>query len=256
MKRRIIAFANHKGGVGKTTSVASVAVGLASHGFKVLLIDLDAQANLSSFFVNYNEEEERRTIYDCLVGGGTLPIYELHERVHMCPSSLEMARADADLNGKLARERILARKIAEVEEAGFAYDYILIDCPPSLGIVTTNALVAATDIYVPLTAEALPLKGMRMLDEFVEALHIIRDDIEVTGVFITRYNNRKINKVVVDRIKELYGEKLFDTKIRENISLAEVPLSGGNIFRYAPDSNGAKDYAKLVKEIRLRTCHD
>jgi chromosome partitioning protein len=245
---KIIAMANHKGGVGKTTSVASIGICLSLKGYKVLLLDLDAQANLTSFFLP-ETEEERATIYDSLIQGEPIPIQEVAKNLYLVPSGLEMARAEGDLNGRLARERVLSLLLKPVKDE---YDYILIDCPPSLGIVTTNAFVASTDIYIPLTAEALPLKGMKMLEEYIEAISVIRDDIRITGVFITRYNNRNLNSVVDSQIKKLYEGVVFDTKIRENISLAEVPLCGGNIYEYAPTSNGANDYKNLTEEIIAR----
>lgn len=245
---KVIAIANHKGGVGKTTSVASIGLGLSLKGYKVLLLDLDAQANLTSFFLQ-ETEEERATIYDSLIAGKPLPVSEVGKNLYLVPSGLEMARAEGDLNGKIARERLLNLLLEPVKDE---YDYILIDCPPSLGIVTTNAFVASTDIYVPLTAEALPLKGMRMLEEYIGAIRVIRKDLRITGVFITRYNNRNLNNVVDSQIKKAYEGVVFETKVRENISLAEVPLCGGNIFEYAPTSNGANDYRSLTEEIIAR----
>ena len=245
---KVIAIANHKGGVGKTPSVASIGLGLSLRGYKVLLLDLDAQANLTSFFLQ-ETEEERATIYDSLIAGKPLPVSEVGKNLYLVPSGLEMARAEGDLNGKIARERLLNLLLEPVKDE---YDYILIDCPPSLGIVTTNAFVASTDIYVPLTAEALPLKGMRMLEEYIGAIRVIRKDLRITGVFITRYNNRNLNNVVDSQIKKAYEGVVFETKVRENISLAEVPLCGGNIFEYAPTSNGANDYRSLTEEIIAR----
>ena len=245
---KVIAIANHKGGVGKTTSVASIGLGLSLKGYKVLLLDLDAQANLTSFFLQ-ETEAERATIYDSLIAGKPLPVSEVGKNLYLVPSGLEMARAEGDLNGKIARERLLNLLLEPVKDE---YDYILIDCPPSLGIVTTNAFVASTDIYVPLTAEALPLKGMRMLEEYIGAIRVIRKDLRITGVFITRYNNRNLNNVVDSQIKKAYEGVVFETKVRENISLAEVPLCGGNIFEYAPTSNGANDYRILTEEIIAR----
>lgn len=245
---KVIAIANHKGGVGKTTSVASIGIGLSLKGLKVLLLDLDAQANLTSFFLP-ETEEERATIYDSLIDDKPLPIQEVGKNLYLVPSGLEMARAEGDLNGKIARERILNLLLEPVKSE---YDYILIDCPPSLGIVTTNAFVASTDIYVPLTAEALPLKGMRMLEEYIGAIRVIKKDLRITGVFITRYNNRNLNNVVDSQIKKAYEGVVFETKVRENISLAEVPLCGGNIYEYAPTSNGATDYRSLTEEIVAR----
>ena len=118
--------------------------------------------------------------------------------------------------------------------------------------MTYNALVAATDLFITLTAEALPYKGLTMLEEVVEEIKALNRDLSISGVFITRYNNRNLNNIVVEQIRERYGSKVFSTKIRENIALAEAPLEGVDIFEYAPDSNGAKDYDSLTEEIISR----
>lgn len=245
---KVIAVANHKGGVGKTTSVACIGAGLARHGKRTLLIDLDAQQNLT--FTLMGDKEAESSVYDSLTKGTPLPLVEIRDNLDLVPSSLELARAETDLSSKLMREAQLKNRIAEIAEQ---YDYILLDCPPSLGIVTTNALVAATELYIPLTAEALPLKGLTMLDEVVgEIRQAINPRLELGGVFITRYNNRKLNKDVVDAISSRYGSKVFSTKVRENIALAEMPVTGMSIYDYDPTSNGAKDYEALTEEILSR----
>lgn len=245
---KIITIANHKGGVGKTTSTASIGVALAIKGKRVLLIDLDAQQNLS-FTLTKNEDPDV-SVYDALVKDAPLPIVSITENVDLVPASLELARAEIDMATKIAREGILKSLL---EEHKNRYDYILIDCPPSLGIVTTNALVASDELYIPLTAEALPLKGLTMLDEVVsEVKKRVNPHLELGGVFFTRFNNRKLNKEVVKMIENRYGNKVFKTKIRENISLAEMPLSGQSIFEYDPKSNGAADYMALAEEILAR----
>lgn len=246
---KIIAIANHKGGVGKTTTTAAVGQALARKGKTVLLVDLDAQANLTSFFIN--EENVESSIYDALIGKiDKLPIIKAADRLFVSPSTLQLARAETDLAGRIARERILSNLIEQEKDK---YDYVLLDCPPSLGIITTNALAAATDLYIPLTAEALPLVGLKMLEEVVaEVRRSINGCLTVSGVIITRYNNRKLNKAVLDAIKAKYGGRVFDTKIRENIAVAEAPLYNESIFDYAPDSNGAKDYEALAAEILKR----
>ena len=150
----------------------------------------------------------------------------------------------------MAREGILKSHLDGQKEK---YDYILMDCSPSLGIVTTNALVAADKLYIPLTAEALPLKGLTMLDDIVsEVRRRVNPKLELGGVFFTRFNNRKLNKEVMNMVKNRYGNKVFQTKIRENIAIAEMPLSGQTLFEYDPKSNGAADYKTLTEEIISR----
>ncbi len=245
MSATVITIANHKGGVGKTTSTASIAAALALRGKKVLTIDLDAQQNLS-YTLTLNEDPES-SIYDALVKDSPLPIVKIRENLDLVPASLELARAEIDLSTKIAREGILKTLLEDYMDK---YDFILIDCPPSLGIITTNALVASSQLFIPLTAEALPLKGLTMLDDVVnEVKKRVNPNLSLGGVFFTRFNNRKLNKEVVEAINNRYGDKVFKTKIRENITLAEMPLTGQTIFEYDNRSNGAKDYAALADEI-------
>lgn len=248
MKTKIITIANHKGGVGKTTSTASIGDALAILGKRVLLIDLDAQQNLT-LTLTQNEEPET-SVYDTLVKDAPLPIVHVRENLDIVPASLELARAEIDMATKIAREGILK---SALEEYADKYDYIIIDCPPSLGIVTTNALVASDRLYIPLTAEALPMKGLAMLDDVVsEVRRRVNPALELGGVFFTRFNNRNLNKEVVKMIESRYADKVFKTKIRENITLAEMPLSGQSIFEYDAKSNGAVDYMALTEEIVAR----
>lgn len=248
MKVNIIAIANYKGGVGKTSSVGCIGAALALAGKRVLLIDLDAQQNLT--FMMSGQEDPDVSVYDALIKDVPLPIVSVRENLYLVPASLELARAEIDLATKLAREAILRTLL---EEHVSRYDYIIIDCPPSLGIVTTNALVAADELYIPLTAEALPLKGLRMLDDVVsEVKRRVNPRLELGGVFFTRFNNRRLNKDVAEMINSRYGDKVFKTKIRENIAVAEMPLSGKTIFEYDPHCNGAADYEALTQEILNR----
>ena len=179
MNAKVITIANHKGGVGKTTSTASIGAGLAILGKRVLLIDLDAQQNLS-FTLTQNEDPET-SVYDSLVKDMPLPIVNVRENLDLVPASLELARAEIDMATKIAREGILKSLL---EENLDKYDYVLIDCPPSLGIVTTNALVASDELFIPLTAEALPLKGLTMLDDVVnEVRRRVNPKLEIGAVF-------------------------------------------------------------------------
>ena len=243
-----IAIGNQKGGVGKTTSTACIGAALVLQGRRVLLIDLDAQQNLT-FTLTQNEDPET-SIYDTLVKDQPLPIVSIRENLDLVPASLDLARAEIDMATMMAREGILKSYLDEQKEK---YDYILMDCSPSLGIVTTNALVAADKLYIPLTAETLPLKGLTMLDDIIrEVKRRVNPTLELGGVFFTRFNNRKLNKEVISMVEKRYRGKVFQTKIRENIAIAEMPLSGQTIFEYDPKSNGAADYRTLTYEIISR----
>lgn len=241
---KIIAFANHKGGVGKTTSVANIGASLALKGKKTLVIDLDAQQNLTFCFL---KEDVEVSVYDALVGKAEMPIIHVKENLDLTPSSIDLARAEIDLNAQMSRELLLKGLLDEVSDQ---YDYILLDCPPSLGIVTYNALATATDLFIPLTAEALPYKGLTMLEDVVKLIERkLNKGLHVNGIFVTRYNNRNLNNAVLEKIKVAYGDIVFKTKIRENIAIAEAPLSSKDIYDHAPESNGAKDYMELTEEI-------
>jgi len=242
---RIIAIANHKGGVGKTTAVASIGAALAAKGYKVLLVDLDAQANLTASLST--AEDESRTIYQALKERKQLPVIEVRQNLSLTPSSLDLAGVELELSGMMSREFVLKDLLEPV--AG-DYDFILLDCPPSLGLIAVNAFVAATDVMVPLTAEALPYKGLAMLRDVLGMVQRrLNPSLRLTAIVLSRWAGRKLNKVVEASLRENYGDIVFETKIRENIAIAEAPLSKADIFTYNPDSNGAKDYAALTDEL-------
>lgn len=239
---KVIAIVNHKGGVGKTTTTANLGAALARSGARVLCIDIDSQQNLTSSLMN--EEDVSLSISDSLSNGAALPIVEVSERLHLCPSDLNLAGVEIDL---INRQRdVLKTMLAPVLPK---YDYIFIDCPPSLGALTVNALIAADEIYLPLTGEALPLRGIVSLENIVLKAQRINPALSISGVIIQRYNNRRINNAVLDAIRAKYGDCLFNTKVRECIALAEAPAAHCSIFDYDPDSNGAADYTALAGEV-------
>ena len=241
---RIIAVANHKGGVGKTTSVGAIGSILASKGKRTLLIDLDAQANLT---VSFLTEEPEQTIYNALKGETPLPIIPLKENLSIVASCLDMAGAELDLSSRISREFILHKLLKPI--AG-EYDYILLDCPPSLGLVTINALVAAKELFIPLTAEALPSRGLAKLTNILQMVRDnLNEDIILSGVIITRWEGTNLSKMVEGQLRELFGDTIFKTRIRKNVSIAEAPLYAMDVVSYSPDSNGAKDYTSLTEEI-------
>lgn len=247
---KIIAIANHKGGVGKTTTTASLGVALSRKGKKVLLIDLDAQTNLSSMFVQDEELESLSvTMYEALTGGEDLPTLRVRDNVDLAPASLDLAVAEIELSGRMAKENILTSLLSSVRDS---YDFIIIDCPPSLGILTTNAFFAADEVLIPLTAEALPLKGVQSLEGAINAVGRSNRKTTLGGILITRYNNRNLNKQVEEAIRSRFGAKVFATRIRENIAIAEAPNYVTDIYDYDADSNGAKDYEALAEEILSR----
>lgn len=245
---KIIAFANHKGGVSKTTSVANIGAILSQRGKKVLLIDLDAQANLTDYFL---KERPEGTIYDALVNDTPLPVVEIGKGLSIVPSSLDMVGLETRIADNIDRAELLQIALEPLREE---YDYILVDCPPSLGIITLNALIAATDLYIPLTAEAIPVRGLKMLTDALERVKRRKNpNIELSGIIITRWGGRNLNRLIEESLRKNFGEVVFKTKIRENISIAEAPTFFQDIVTYAPSSHGAEDYLALTEEILKRT---
>lgn len=243
---KTISIANFKGGVGKTTSTINIGAALQRAGHRVLLVDLDPQFNLTQ---SLGIIEAHRPVYGALRGEYALqPTCILvgqteNERgLDIIPSSLELIKAEIELSAEFKREEILNRLLTPLAPQ---YDFILLDCPPSLGLLTINAFVSSEEIYVPIEAEFLALKGYAVLNEAIG-----RIGLSVDKVFITKYDGRKIlNRNVSDTITNSLGDVAFKTIIRENVALAEAPTQGLDIFRYAPRSIGAEDYRNLAEEI-------
>ena len=245
---RIIAFANHKGGVSKTTSVANVGALLSQKGKKVLLVDLDAQANLTDYFLKERPEE---SIYNAMAGISPLPVTQIAKNLFITPSSLSMAGIDRMATESRDGTGLLRELLRPIEKE---YDYVLIDCPPSLGIATINALVAASDLYICVTAEAIPVRGLKMLIDTLEEIKKRKNpDLKLSGIIITRWGARNLNKIMEEGLRKNFGEVVFNTKIRENISIAEAPTAFQDVASYSPASHGAEDYKALTEEILKRT---
>ena len=249
---KIIAFANHKGGVGKTTTTASVGSILSQKGYKVLLIDLDAQVNLTESLISQPIEE---TIYHALTGlCSSIHVIKLTDNLDITPASEMLAMADIELAGVISREKILSQLIEDIKEK---YDFIFLDCPPSLGLVTLNAMTASTDIIVPLIAEVLPFNGLKMINKFVNLVHNrLNQDAHITGILLTRWESTKLSKTTEEDLRKVVGDMVFQTKIRKNVSIAEAPIEKINIVEYAPKSHGAADYNSFTDELLKRLMYD
>ncbi len=244
---KIIAVANNKGGVGKSTTTANLGAALAMKGKRVLVVDTDPQANLTAALLDIDEKPIEVSIYDAMSGGTPLPIHNVSTNLDIVPADIALAAAEIDLVSRRAREFVLKKLLSPVVGN---YDFVLIDCAPSLGLITLNALSMADSVLIPLTGEALPMRGLTMLDNYIsDVVADLNPALHVGGVVVTRFNNRKLNTVVLSTIAERYGDKVLKSRIRENISIAEAPLAHCSIFEYAPDSNGAADYMALATEI-------
>ena len=242
---KTISIMNHKGGTGKTTSTINIGAGLAKKGLKVLLMDLDSQANLTE---GLGIREAKVSVYDSIRESKKLPILHITENLDLVPSSIDLLGAEMEIVSKIGREQIIHKLLKPVRSD---YDFIIIDCPPSVGLLTVNAMVASDTILIPLQGEYFAYKGVdRLLGIVKEVRENLNDKLEIGGVFITQINpNRILTKTIVEKLTEDLQEKVFETKIRMNVALAEAQLQGQCIFDYAPDSNGAKDYEMLVDEI-------
>ena len=245
---KIIAVLNHKGGVRKTTTTINLAAALQQKKKRVLAIDMDGQANLTESFGLSIEEEQ--TVYGAMKGKYPLPLVETAGGVPVVPSCLDLSAAEAELINEPGRELILSGLIAKSLDHR-KFDYILIDCPPSLGLLTLNALTAADYLIIPVQAQFLAMRGMaKIMNVIATVQECLNPKLAIGGIVITQFDKRKtLNKSVAELVKDSFCDKVFKTVIRDNVSLAEAPIKGKNIFEYSKNSNGAKDYMALAQEV-------
>jgi chromosome partitioning protein len=244
---KVIAFANQKGGVAKTTSTLNLGVAFAEQGHNVLLIDLDPQGNLT-MSQGMNPDEIERSMFDVLVH--KVPIQEVIERreTDVAVSSIDLAGAELALSSMIGRERSLEKAIAPIRDD---YDFILIDTPPSLGLLTINALVASDGVIVPVQCEYLSLRGLVQLEN---TLTMIRENlnprVEIVGILATMFDRRLLHsKEAVDILTENFGELVLKTKIRKTVRFAEAPVKGESVLKYDPSGEAAALYRDLAKEV-------
>ncbi len=243
MDNKIISVANHKGGCAKTTSSLNLGRALSILGFKVLLVDIDPQANLSQ---SLGIENERETISDVFNQKlEHLPVVKVSDTFHLVPASFELSAIE--LQPTINSYFLLKKKLEPIEKD---YDYILIDCPPSLGILTQNALIASDSVLITVEAGYFALKGLDTMYGLISSIkENLNNGLFVLGLAITKTTHTNLNKEITQNLKDTFKEKVFETVIRTNVSLAEATLNRKDIFAYSPQSYGAEDYMNLAKEI-------
>lgn len=261
MDTKIVAVANDKGGVGKTTTALTIGTCLARKGYSILLVDLDAQCSLTENLIDFVPE---KSVYDafigpknyatqfpCIVPGKSF--VNPTERIDLLPAVKEVKDLEMMLAAKTQHEKLLIKILRSLEIARY-YDFVIIDCPPSLGLLTKNALVACNELFVPTTAEYTPVAGLvKLMEECEEIAEELNPGLSITGIIVTRYNRTKNLNVAADEsLRGSFGDVVFNTRIRENIRIAESPQTYRDVVDYAPESNGAKDYLALVDEICAR----
>lgn len=251
---KIIAVVNQKGGVGKTTTTLNLGAALAEQGAKVLLVDFDPQGALS-VGLGLNPNDLEATVYNLLLDS-SFQFQEVTtstklEGLDLIPSNIDLSAAEIMLVSEVAREQLLKRAL---EPARSVYNYILIDCPPSLGLLTVNALTAAETVVIPLETEYFALRGMALLVDTIQKVQErLNPDLKVEGIVATMLDARTIHgREVLSRVTDAFGDQLFKTVIHKTIRFAEAPVVGEPILTYAPTSTGAQEYRDLAKEVISR----
>lgn len=250
---KIISLANQKGGVGKTTTSINLAAALAREGKKVLLVDADPQANSSSG-LGIEIRDLERTIYECLVTDldPTLAIqHTTVEGLDIIPSHIDLVGAEIEILNMPNREQLMKNVLAKVRAK---YDYILIDCSPSLGTITVNALTASDSIIIPVQCEFFALEGIAKLLNTVKIIKSnLNPALQIEGFLMTMYDNRlRLSNQVYEEVKRHFGDLVFNTVISRNVRLSEAPSHGLSVIEYDPNSRGAKNYMALAKELIKR----
>jgi chromosome partitioning protein len=243
----VIAFANQKGGVAKTTTTLNLAVAFAESGYRVLCVDLDPQGNLT-MSQGIDPDKVEKSLYDVLVND--MPISEViqHREIDIAVASIDLAGAEIAMSTKIGRERSLEKALKEVSAD---YDFVCIDTPPSLGLLTINALTAATKVIVPVQCEYLSMRGLVQLQNTLKMIQEnLNPDVTIEGILPTMLDSRTVHaKEAVEILEENFGDLVFKSRIRKAIKFAEAPVKGSSVLKYDPEGNAANYYRELAKEV-------
>jgi chromosome partitioning protein len=246
-RTRVISFANQKGGVAKTTTTLNLGVAFAERGLRVLCVDLDPQGNLT-MSQGMNPDTIETSMFDVLVHRTPIEEVIVSREIDIAVASIDLAGADMALSTQIGRERALQKALEPVKER---YDFVLIDTPPSLGLLTVNAFVASDGVIVPVQTEYLSLRGLVQLENTLEMVREnLNPAVEIIGILPTMYDRRITHSREADEIlRENFGELVFNTRIRKTIRYAEAPVKGSSIIAYEPDGEAAELYRDLAKEV-------
>src|SRR5947209_13230339 len=246
-KAQVLALANQKGGVAKTTTTLNLGVAFSERGYRVLLVDLDPQGNLT-MSQGLNPDTIEQSMFDVLVH--RLPLEQVieHREIDLAVSSIDLAGAELALSSQIGRERALEKALAPIASR---YDYVLIDTPPSLGLLTINAFVAAGGVIVPVQTEYLSLRGLVQLENTLEMVgENLNPRVEIVGIVPTMYDRRLTQSREADEIlRENFGELVYNTRIRKTVRFAEAPVKGSSVLAYEPTGEAAEMYRDLAKEV-------
>ncbi|MGB0951918.1 MAG: ParA family protein [Planctomycetota bacterium] len=253
---RVLSIINQKGGVGKTTSVANIGAALAKDGCRVVLVDLDPQAHLSISFDRMPEPGDP-SMYTLLTQGHSFADViqpTSFEGLSIAPTNLDLTGVESELASEIGREGILRLALSELAKLPEAPDVVILDCPPSLGTLSLNALVASDSVIVPLQAEFFALQGMaQLLDVLERVKRRLNPSIELVGVLVGLFSGqRNLSREVVEELRHHFGDLVFDTHVRVNVRLAEAPSHGQTIFEYAPDSSAAEQFREIAADLKQR----